>query len=128
MIFIDSNVFIRLICEDSDELTQKAKDFIKKIMTQNLDCLVEDSVVAEVLFVATSKKLYAHSRIDVVSRFLPILRLSNINHHHKNELITALQLFATSNLDFVDCLALSYKESGVVDEIFSFDKKLKDLI
>lgn len=125
MIFIDSNIFIRFLTQDNLEMYTKTRSFFMNLDKSNVEYLVEDSVIGEILYVTTSKKLYNLSRKDIVIRLIGILNSKNIYHNYKDPLINALDKFANSNLDFVDCLALNYQDAGIVESIFSFDKKVK---
>jgi len=128
MIFIDANILIRILVEDDEKLTQTAKDLFKKILKNKQSCLVEDSVIAEVLWVCTSKKLYNQPKAEVTARLIALLSPENIHHPYKASLIFALDKYSQLNLDFVDCLAVSYYETGVTTEILSLDKKINRLI
>ena len=125
MIFIDSNIFIRFLTQDHLEMYAKTRSFFIGLDSSDTKYLAEDSVIGEILYVTTSKKLYDLPRLKVIPRLVGILEHENIHHDYKRELINALEKFADSNLDFVDCLALSYKDAGIVKGIFSFDKKVK---
>jgi len=125
MIFIDTNVFIRFLTQDHLEMYTKARSFFIGLNNSDKKYLIEDSVIGEILYVTTSKKLYNLPRLLIVPRLVGVLKNENIYYIYKDQLMSALDKFADSNLDFVDCLALSYKDAGIVDEIFSFDKKVK---
>lgn len=125
MTFIDTNIFIRAITRDNLEMALLATSFFEKVKSGKIIGFIEDSTVAEALFVLMAKKHYNLTRIEATVRLKIILEIGNIHHDYKDQLMSALDKFADSNLDFVDCLALSYKDAGIVDEIFSFDKKVK---
>ena len=128
MIFLDANILIRILVEDDKKLTQKAKDLFKKILKNKQKCLIEDSVIAEVLWVCTSKKLYNQPKSEVAARLIALLSPENVQHTYKASLIFALDKYSRLNLDFVDCLAISYYETGVVSGVLSFDKGVEKLI
>jgi len=125
MTFIDANIFIRAITRDNLEMALLAASYFDRVNKGKVVGFVEDSTVAEVLFVLMSKKHYNFSRIEATIRLKILLEIENIHHDYKNQLINALDKFASSKLDFVDCLATSYKDACIVDKVFSFDKKVK---
>ena len=124
MIFIDTNIFIRFLMNDHKEMYEKSRKLFESIADSNETYIVEDSVVAEILHVTTSKKLYNQPRLAIVARLNSILENKNIYHHHKPALLLSLEKYATTNLDFVDCLALAYQELKITSNIISFDSKL----
>jgi predicted nucleic-acid-binding protein len=128
MIFLDANILIRILVEDDEILTKKAKELFKKILKNKQKCLIEDSVVAEILWVCTSKKLYNQPKEEVAARLIALLSPENIFHPYKASLIFALDKYSQLNLDFVDCLAISYQQTGVVGQILTFDKQIKKLV
>lgn len=124
MIFVDTNVFIRAITKDNPKMAVKAIDFFQKLSNKQLEGYVSDSVIAEIIYVLTSH-IYQVQRKEVAAMILPLVSLENMQTANKTCLIESLKKYSSSNLDFVDCLALAYREAGIVEEIFSFDKKLK---
>lgn len=124
MTFIDSNVFIRVLCGEDSDQRKTAVQFFEQIRAKKEVGFVEDSVIAEILYVLTSKKLYDLPRPEVTARLSALLSLENIRLDYKAEVLEALKKFGQTNLDFVDCLAIAYQEAGIVEKILSFDKKL----
>ena len=76
-------------------------------------------VLAEVVYVLL--KVY-HVERQEISKVL-IIFLDSIEINRKDIMIKALEIFADTNLDFVDCILISYNEIDST-KIFSFDKKL----
>ena len=75
--------------------------------------------MAEVVYVLL--KVY-HVERQEISKVL-IIFLNSIEINRKDIMIKALEIFADTNLDFVDCILIAYNKTDSV-EIFSFDKKL----
>ncbi len=125
MKFIDTNVFVRILVEDDVELTKKAREFFLSFKNSEDKFLVEDSVLAEVIWVCTSPKLYNQDKREIIDRLIPILENNKIFHPYKASVIFALKKYYDLNLDFVDCLAIAYKETSVVKDVVTFDKKIK---
>lgn len=76
-------------------------------------------VLAEVVYVLL--KVYHVERQEISKVLIIFLNLIEINR--KDIMIKALEIFADTNLDFVDCILIAYNKTDSV-EIFSFDKKL----
>jgi len=72
--------------------------------------------LAEVVYVLL--KVY-HVERQEISKVL-IIFLNSIEINRKDIMIKALEIFADTNLDFVDCILIAYNKTDSV-EIFSFD-------
>jgi predicted nucleic-acid-binding protein len=116
-ILLDANAVIRFILDDDREKSM----IVANILTEN-ECTVTLAVMAETVYILT--KIYNHSRqmtADKIKEFSAI----------KDDLVTeytlinySLNLYAATNLDFVDCLLDGYaKINGY--SVFTFDEKLK---
>jgi predicted nucleic-acid-binding protein len=116
-IILDANAVIHFILDDDREKSM----IVANILNEN-ECIVPLEVMAETVYILT--KIYNHSRqmtADKIKDFVAI----------KEDLITedalihySLNLYATTNLDFVDCLLDGYaKINGY--SVFTFDDKLR---
>ncbi len=126
MTFLDANIVIRILIQDNQNLSEKAKNLFKKSIQNKQKIILEDSVVAEILWVCTSKHLYNQDRLEVAQRLIALVSSDNIYHPYKSSLIYAIYKYSQINLDFVDCLAISYRETGIVSEVLTFDKEIID--
>ncbi|MFW5720679.1 MAG: PIN domain-containing protein [Candidatus Dojkabacteria bacterium] len=124
MIFIDTNILVRIIAGDNKKHRHEAVTILLKCIQGEEEGFIEDSVVAEVLYVLTSKKLYNFPRDEVTARLIALISPEGIYHTYKPQLIYALAAFGEGTEDFVDCLAILYMETGIVDGIASFDRKV----
>ena len=79
----------------------------------------------QIVYVLT--KVYSVER-DVVAKTLTnIANISNITVAQKNVVLHALHVYASTTLDFVDCLLIGYaKKDGYT--IFTFDKKIRKVL
>jgi predicted nucleic-acid-binding protein len=116
MKIIDANIVLRYLLEDHQELSAKANE----IITNNQVVLMIE-VVAEVVYVLSG--VYNVPREEIAEVIIEFGTLDNITFKNKLITINALQNFSNCNLDFIDCVLLSYNMLRNY-EIFSFDKKL----
>lgn len=91
MIFLDANIVVHLIVKDNHEQTKKANKIFESIISWATVGFVEDSVIAEVLQVTVSKKIYAVQKSSVVELLLPLLSVEGIDHNYKPQLRVALK-------------------------------------
>ena len=117
MKILDANAVLRFLLGDNVEQ--------KNIVLSELECnkcLVTLEVIAEVVYVLN--KVYSAKRSEIEDY---IKRLDAIDENiiaHKKVVLCALDIFAKTSFDFVDCLLVGYQQIERY-EIFTFDKKLK---
>jgi predicted nucleic-acid-binding protein len=121
---VDTNVIIRLITQDDPILTKKSLKIIRKIKTGKTKALITSLVIAEVIYVLTSPKLYNISREKSVLAIKIILETKNVIVEEKKIIYKALDLYNKTKLDFPDCYLIAKKEEKNFKSILSFDKKL----
>jgi predicted nucleic-acid-binding protein len=110
---IDANVILRFLLADNEEMFKISKE----IMHENI--YISNEVLAEVIYVL--EKFYKFKRGIIFDKLYKLIGLKNIFNYDKQFLLKALEIYGTSNLDFVDCLLCAFSE---IDDIVTFDKKL----
>jgi predicted nucleic-acid-binding protein len=80
-----------------------------------------ESIIAEVVYVLQSKKLFNYSREIIVKNLLTILKLKGLKIIHKKLIILGLQIYLRFNIDFEDAVLASYVLSSKSKELFSYD-------
>ena len=114
-ILIDANVILRYLLNDVEEMAKKSEEIIK------FGAWTLPEVIAEVIYVL--KSVYKIERDEISNAILEILK--EIEIEHKKTVIEAVKIFSKTNLDFVDCILIAYKNIENA-EVFSFDKKLNN--
>ena len=116
MKLIDTNVILRYILNDHEELSEKAR-----LIIDGEDVMIVGQVVAEVIYVL--KNVYNATREEIAAALLDFCEIDNVSLENEEILICAIEEYGSNNLDFVDLLLYSYqKHLGV--EVVTFDKKL----
>jgi predicted nucleic-acid-binding protein len=117
MVLFDTNAILRYILQDHEEMA----DRVEKRLTEEL-CHIPVEVVAEVVYVLSG--VYRVERKTIARTLNDLAETDNIRMAEKNVIHHALDIFASSKLDFVDCLMVGYaKEKHYT--VFTFDKKLQ---
>lgn len=124
MYVIDANIFIRVLTQDNAVQSPKALAFLERLADGSVSGMVTEGVILEVIQVLESKNLYALDRSIIRERILPVLMLPNLQIEHREVQLAAIDLFAVSRLDFVDCLAIAYARALELQGIVSFDRGL----
>ena len=113
MHLIDTNVILRFILNDNNEMTERAAEIIAS------GAYTKPEVIAEVVYVL--KSVYSIPKDKIASI---VCGLSNIIQIENSDcVIYAINLFASVSLDFVDCLLIAYHRINH-ENVFSFDQKL----
>ncbi len=110
---IDANIILRYLLNDVESMAAESAQVIKN------GAFTIPEVLAEVVYVLM--KVYNVERQEISKELMIFLNSMEINR--RDIMIKALEIFADTNLDFVDCILISYNKIDSV-EIFSFDKKL----
>lgn len=120
---IDANVLIRYKTNDHLEQADKARLLIEKVM-DGLEVGISEAVIAEVVYVLTSKVLYNLPREEVKDYLTQVLTIKHVVMSNKAVVLRALSIFSYTKLDFVDALLAAYVDCQKFDHIITFDEKI----
>src|SRR5205085_9287735 len=84
--------------------------------------VTSESVVAEVVYVLSSPALYRLPRAEVARLLRPVLEIKGLKVDHKGSILTALDRYETTNLDFEDCLSVEHMRRMRLDTVYSYDR------
>lgn len=118
---IDTNVVIRFLTKDHEELSEKSAEIFKKIEKGEIRAKIMESVLAEIVYVIM--KIYGKDREFIANIIKKILDLKGIINRDKTRLKKALNIFVNQKVDIVDALLLSHAKQCL--GILSFDKDIK---
>ncbi len=121
-VLLDTNIIIRALTNDNVEMAQTARRLLKQVESGELRADITESILVEAVQVLSSPRLYAQPRLTVASNLSIILGLTGLRIARKALYVEALEIWATSRVDFVDALSVAYmREMGLVT-IVSFDR------
>lgn len=104
-VFVDSNVFIRFLTKDDEQMFFDCQKFFKSINEGKLRPYISNIIILEIIFVLT--KIYKFSKSKVLEDIKLLLRLRNLTLIEKTETKKALKLFKKNNIKYQDCLIAS---------------------
>lgn len=110
----DTNILVRYLTGDDVKAAAKATEIIRN----GVEVIPE--TIPEVLYVLTSKILYAIPRPDAAKAIIALL--DDISIDRETTIRNALNIFGETRLDYVDCLLIAEGLSADT-EIMSFDRK-----
>jgi predicted nucleic acid-binding protein len=130
-IVVDANVFLRFIvrAETTQDVENAAiaASLFWQCEQGFLEITTNAAVIAEVAFILTSKRHYALSRSEALSRLLPLLQMPGYKLFSKEQVILALERWRDSeHLSFVDALVVEQSlDEGAA--LASFDRRVVSL-
>jgi predicted nucleic-acid-binding protein len=96
-------------------------DAVEKEIALN-NCLLPVEVIAEMVYVLS--KVYKIERNTIAKTIEGIMDIDHIWVYYPNVVSSAISAYASTKLDFIDCLLIGYAKSED-HTIFTFDKELK---
>jgi len=120
MLYLDTNIILRYLLQDSEEHKTKSKEYIENHATY-----IKNEVFAEVVYVLN--KTYKVPKNEMSKILKEFISQDNINVDSKETLNLALEIFENKNIDFVDSLLCAYTKIQNIT-VVSFDKKLNQCI
>ncbi|HYI16795.1 MAG TPA: PIN domain-containing protein [Thermomicrobiales bacterium] len=120
--FIDANVLIRHIAADHPVHSPAAKQLIAEIEAGQLAVWTTDLIIAEVVWVLTSRSLYSMSRNLVQDTLIPIIELQSLHLDGKRLYRRVFEIFVSTNVDFIDAVHAARVEQLDPPHLFSFDR------
>jgi predicted nucleic acid-binding protein len=122
--FVDTNLFIRAVTKDDLAKARDCYALFHRARRGKVDLHTSEAIVAEVVYVLTSPRIYGQPRRQVARALGPFLENRGLRLDHKLSVVAALARWAQSNLDFEDCLAIEHalREDG--GDVYSYDQDL----
>jgi len=121
MRFLDANVILRYLTRDDPKKAEKCYELFQKAKRGEIELTTCEAIIAEVVFVLSSKNLYNLPRDEIYSLLLPIINLKGLKITQKLIFIRALDIYASKNIDFEDALSFAHMEKLKISEIYSYD-------
>ena len=120
--FIDTNIFIRYLTKDDPVKYRACLSLFKKAESNKAILTTSESVVAEVVFVLSSRKHYGPSRKQIQVALSRLLILPGFRVSNHGVFIRALGIYAQHTIDFEDCLTIAHMEQAHMKILYSYDQ------
>lgn len=128
MQFIDANVFIRHLTRDDPEKAQACFELFRKAQQREITLTTSESVIAEVVYVLSSKHLYNLPREEIRRLLYPLLSLPGLKLTHRKIYLRALDIYAKYPLNFEDALTVAQMERQKISEVYSYDREFDQVV
>ena len=121
MKFLDANIILRYLVRDDLKKAEHCYELFQKVKNGDIEITTCEAVIAEVVYVLSSPKLYNLPRDEICSILLPILNLNGLKIFQKQLYIIALNIYASNNIDFEEAICVAYMQKYKIKEILSYD-------
>lgn len=121
---IDTNCFLRFLMWDVVAQAQAIKKRFLRAKEGEINLLAFDFTIIEVLF--QLENWYKLSKNEAVNKLVPVISPSWIQIENKTAMLLALDLYRTTNIDFVDILLHSVSSVRGI-QVLSFDRHFDKL-
>jgi predicted nucleic acid-binding protein len=122
MRFVDTNIFIRYLTQDDPQKAEACFRLFEQAKRNEIELTTSESVIAEVVFILSSKRLYNLSRQDIRIRLYPLLSLTGLKLPYRQQFLRALDLYSSNKIDFEDAMSLAIMERQAIGELYSYDE------
>ena len=120
--FLDANVILRYLTKDHAEHSAAAQEVLQQVADGDLLVTTSETIIAEAVYVLSSRGLYNLSRPEIRRHLSNILRLQGMILPAKQTCERALEVYASTSLDFEDALSIAHMETLGITTILSFDR------
>jgi uncharacterized protein len=119
--FVDTNIFLRYLTRDDPDKAEACYQLLERARKNEVSLTTSESVIAEIVFVLASPRLYNLSRGDVRARLYPLLTLEGLRLPDRRKFMRALDLYTSHTIDFEDALTVAEMEQAQIETLYSYD-------
>ncbi len=119
--FIDTNLFIRYLTDDDPVKADKVEALLDKAAGGKLKLLTTEMVMAEIVWVLESA--YSLKNTDIAPLVRGILATPGLEVINAPLVTRAVELYESTNIDFIDGYIAAVMEQRGITELYSFDRK-----
>ncbi|MEJ5198247.1 MAG: PIN domain-containing protein, partial [Anaerolineae bacterium] len=98
MQFVDANVFLRFLTRDDPVKAERVKTLLERAERDEIELFTSESVIAELVFVLSSPRLYHLGREQVRDLLIPIVSLRGLKLPNRAVVLRALDLYAETSM------------------------------
>ncbi len=120
--FLDTNIIIRYLTQDNQQQAEKAYRIFQQLEAGTATATTCEAVIIEAVHVLSSKALYILPRPDLRTHLTTVIAFKGLKLPNKRTYLRALELYASTNVDFVDALIVAHMERARINQLLSFDR------
>jgi len=120
--FLDANIILRFLTRDDPAKAERCFELFQRADRGEVELTTSESVLAEVVCVLSSPRLYHLAPERIRDLLLPILNLRGLKLSSRQLYRRALAIYAASHIDFEDALTVAHMERRGINEVLSYDR------
>ena len=118
---IDTNLLVRYLINDDQKKAEAVDNLLDRAAKGEVRIIVPSVVIAELVWVLESfYQLKADAILELVEA---IINTSGLDVTDKSTIISALRLYKSKNIDFIDAWIIEFAKERGVKTIYTFDKR-----
>ncbi len=125
MTFLDTNVILRYVLADEASKTNRCERLFSRVAGGNESVMTHVLAIAEVIWVLTST--YHVDKERVVDALVSLLTLDALFLKDKECVLSALGLYRTQSIDFIDACHACFMHNRKLQTIYSYDSDFDHL-
>jgi predicted nucleic acid-binding protein len=118
---IDTDVLIRFLTGDDPDKQTESAALLQKLASGELTVAAPDTVIADAVYVLSSRRLYNVPRARIQALLSPLVRLRHFRVQNRRQVLRALEIYGATNLDFGDALIVASMNLSGASTLYSFD-------
>lgn len=119
--YVDTDVIIRLLTGDDLKKQEAAAQLFEKVSQGKLTLFSPDTVIADSVYVLASSSLYDLPRTTIRDLLAALLNYPYFKVDNKQTVLAALDLYASTNLDFGDAVLAVLTQQSSQKTVYSYD-------
>ena len=120
-VFLDTNIFLRHLLNDDPIRSPRAFALIQDIERRRKQGWTSELVIAELVWVLSSKQGYSVPRERIRSLLLPLISLPGLKVPRKRLYPRAFDLYVTLPIDYIDAYHAALLEQRGEPALYSYD-------
>jgi Predicted nucleic-acid-binding protein, contains PIN domain len=122
--FIDTNVLLRFLLNDHQDLSPKAKSIFLKAQEGKIEIYLDEIVVAEAVWTLSS--YYQIKKEKIIETLEKLISQNWIINPRKKLILEVLLLYKSKNIHYIDAWIFVVNKN-IKTKLFTFDKNLAKL-
>jgi predicted nucleic-acid-binding protein len=119
---LDANLYIRYFVVIDEAQFKIASNYIKDLENGTIKIVLPSLILAEVVYIL--HKFYEFERSQIADVLTSLVYETNLIMSDKEAVLSSLEVFKSTELDFADCYLIGMQENSQ-HGVITFDKKLQ---
>jgi predicted nucleic acid-binding protein len=120
LLFLDTNVFLRFLTNDNTRHADESRRLLERAEAGEFEFTTSHLTIAEIAW--TLGSFYRLDRGEIAATLRDILGLRALRLEHRDAVREAVELYAVTNVDFIDAYNAAELRRRKLDRICSYDR------